>query len=104
MTNISNETASSSPEFLSFDVFPNLITDSVAATIRIQNSRPSELQQAELSVFNILGQVLHQEPISIPQGLSDISLETQSLQLAPGVYYVVLYAEGKRLSRQLIVR
>lgn len=104
VTNISNASTTPQKELLSFEVFPNLITDSVAARIQVQNQSGLGLQEGQVFVYNILGQTLYQEALQVPRGRSELILDVPSMNLASGTYYVVLHLEGKQLSQQLIIR
>ena len=104
VTNVSNEAFALQEDVLSFDLFPSLITDSVDARMQVQNPLRLGQQQGHVYVYNILGQVLHQKPIQIPEGRSEVLLDIPSLNLASGVYYVLLQTDGNRLTQQMIIR
>lgn len=78
----------------SFNVYPNPAVDNATVNIEL-----SESAQARVSVYNVLGQSLHQEYTSG----SSINVDLDVSNWDNGLYIVELSAESKVIVRKLIV-
>jgi hypothetical protein len=86
-------TSLSSSMLLGFSVYPN------PASSEIQVSVPENIQNAELSITNMVGQELSKiRPITT--GIYSVNIE----DLKEGLYIVSLFADGKTYKYKLVVR
>ena len=97
--NVHTETATPLPSSLSLDIFPNPVSDTAGARLRIQHVAAGT---GHVFVYNTLGQVVHQEGVPLHPGSNELVLDTA--RFAPGVYHIVLQVESGRLGKQLVVR
>ena len=91
----------STPSFVAdeanFDLilYPNPCSEYV--DLRIESS---EVGYAQVQVFSIAGQIVHQEHLSIAAGQQEVTLNTSDFK--PGFYFVHLNLGERRLSRKLM--
>lgn len=102
--NINTEAAPIIESSISFEVYPNPVTDTAAAKIRLVNKESTAVKNGRLRLYTITGQEVFQRQIQIPPGTSVLSLDTTHRRLSAGVYQVVLEVDNKRFSHSLTHR
>lgn len=83
-------------EDVRMDIFPNPSHGAFALRIESRNAYP-----ASYRIVNTLGATVLQAPVELQPGSQTLTLRHD---LAPGVYYLELKVEGRRLTRKFIVQ
>jgi hypothetical protein len=86
-------------ELFSMEVFPNPSPKGMPVSIRLTNL-PSASSNTNLSVFNVNGQLLHQQVLAINEDIISIP----STNWPTGTYFVQLTSPEKTISQKLIIQ
>lgn len=85
---------------LAFTLFPNPTSQH---NINLQVSTEDLVTPVELTIFDIMGNQVHNEGIQVSAGFSTFLVQTNT-QLDAGVYQVVLQQSNSQLVRRLIIK
>ena len=96
--NVGIEEPISLPAPFSFDIFPNPVSDTASARIKLHSP---ETGQGRVFIYNTLGQEVFRKTVGFNPGNSELILDTY--QFAPGVYYIIVQLDSQRTSKMMVV-
>jgi hypothetical protein len=85
------------PDAASLRIFPNPATDRLLFTVTSTTT-----ESAMIQVSNGLGQALHIQTVTLHEGMNTVSVPLT--MLSPGVYFLVLEVQGKRVVKPFVKR
>lgn len=90
---------SSSPLLNELSIYPNPATEQVTLSIISSTN-----EKMNYTLFDVQGKIIEDKYLEIHTGINNLTINIKQLQLSKGVYFIKVFADGKEITKKLVIQ